>query len=150
MQNKPSTFRFSLRALFMVTAFVGLGLLALMYPLHWVPFAITLAVAFLFAYSIVAVLASKGSRRLFWAAFAATAAAILLLSENIFSQFLPHDWMTSIFLHLHPTDEMGVQNRDADMGFVQTVNRLLTITISTVAAYIIPWLVQRGQKPAGD
>ena len=147
MQNHPSTFRFTLRALFICTAFVSIGLLALMHPLYWVPFAITLAVAFLFAYSIVAVLASTDHRRLFWAAFAATAAAILLMSESIFPQLLPHDWMTGIFLQLHPTDEMGVQNRDADMAFAQIVNRLLTIPISTVAAYIIPWLVQRGRTP---
>lgn len=33
------------------------------------------------------------------------------------------------------------------MGFGMILNRLVLVVVSTIAAYTIPWLVQRGQKP---
>lgn len=139
-----------MRALFMLTVFVGLGLLALKYPSAWMHMIVKVAVLLLVVYAFISALVSTGNRRLFWAAFAATAVAFMLMSENFLAQFLPYEWTNSIFLRLHPADEMGVQNREANVAFAIMLNRLCLILISTIAAYLIPWLVQRRCESTHD
>lgn len=142
MQDQPSTFRFSLRALFVYTTLAGLGLAGLMYASPWVVLSLTLVVAFLFCYAVVAVLAASGNRRLFWAAFAATAVTLrfgfkeppnlvtIRLWELLFPGTAPHA--------VHFPDY-------EDVCSFATLLSVLVVSITT--AYIIPWLVQRGQKP---
>lgn len=150
MPNQPSTFRFTLRALFIVTAFVGLGLLALKYPNASRPW-VNMSVVLLVAYASISALVRTGTRRLFWAAFAVTAATALLACQSHLLMgpitYLPSSWFSSLAQALHPPRGPGGLDTPATYSCTQITHLLSIIVLSTAAAYIIPWLVQRGQKP---
>jgi|PlaIllAssembly_1097288.scaffolds.fasta_scaffold233197_2 hypothetical protein len=154
MQNQPSTLRFSLRAMFIWTAFVALGLAALKYPFAWVAFVVDLAIGFSVVFALVSALASMDSGRLFWAAYAASVPVIFFISPiNITTSFLPPEWVNILAETIHPTDiqlervAFDFLEVDAARNFLLIANRLSAVMFSAVAAYIIPWLVQRGKKP---
>jgi hypothetical protein len=153
MQTPPSKFRFSLRALFVATAFVALGLGALKYPFEWVLFGVDLAVALSVVFALVSALVSAGSRRLYWAAYTASAFAFLLMGTEPTLTFLPPKLLNIICEAMHPMyvpiDRVSFESLDMESAgfFLEIANRLGVVVFSTVAAYIIPWLVQRGQKP---
>lgn len=142
MQNQPSTLQFSLRALFIVTAFVGLGLLALKYPSPWALLVVSLAVLLLFAYAVVASLVSTGNRRLFWAAFAATAVTRLLGQYTI----VPYDCIQWLWVVLHPPGPHSDPAYSGGTTFHAICANLSVVVVSTIAAYLIPWLVRRGKQ----
>ena len=150
MQNQPSTFRFTLRAMFICTAFAGLGLVVLKDSNDRMPIIVNLAVELLIVYAIIAALARTGRRRLFWAAFAATAVLIFINDKGIYRGFFyelaGELWALTLQHLLIP----GGAHQDQWTAFLFIGDRLCLILISTAAAYIIPWLVQRGQKPSGD
>jgi hypothetical protein len=143
MQNQPSRFHFSLRAVFIWTTFVALGLAALKYPFIWVGVVVNLAVAYSVVFALISALVNRGDRRLFWATYAATVPAIVLLSQNYFTPLLPQRWMRSFYMAIHATDMV---EDGSDVFFMQLVEELCLVVFSAIAAYIIPWLVQRGQK----
>jgi hypothetical protein len=142
MQNQPGTFRFSLRAMFICTAFVALGVLALMHASPWVELVLALVVVLLFAYSIVAVLATTGSRRLFWAAFAATAFMLCFGVKELPDQCV--GWLWDV---LYPNTEPWAVSFPSLDDLRNVATRLFHLVVSTAAAYILPWLVQRGRQP---
>jgi hypothetical protein len=140
MQDQPSRFRFSLRALFVSTAFVGLGLYALKCPSPWLPLVLGTVIVFLFCYAVVAVLASTGSRRLFWAAF-----ATMVVTLQFGVKELPMECSMLIW-HFLPVPN-AYQELTVPWPLLHNIASLLSmLAISTVAAYIIPRLVQRGQE----
>ena len=148
MQNQPSTFRFTLRALFICTAFVGLGLLAMKYPSLAVT-PVQLAVVLLVAYAVIAALVHTGTSRLFWGAFA-VAAVIWLVSRF----YVPDEYVRFVWMMNHP-EALALQpweriTQGTEKALIEVLHCLFAVLVSTVAAYIIPWLVQRGQKPSGD
>ena len=142
MHHEPSTFQFSLRAMFIYTTLVALGLLGLMYTAPWVVLLLWIVVVLLFSYAIVAVLASSGNRRLFWAAFATTAVA-LRFSVNE-TPNLVKDWLWGVLFPDTPAYVSHFPSYDDVCDFARL---LFVLAVSTTAAHIIPWLVQRGQEP---
>jgi drug/metabolite transporter (DMT)-like permease len=130
--------------LFICTAFVGVGLLALMYPFHWVAMTVQLAAVLVVAYAFIAALASTGTRRLFWAAFAAT--AIVFLFGQILS--VPYECTIMLWNALHPADpHNGLASDifiDQDVPFHSIRANLYVLVVSTAAAYLLPWLAKRG------
>ena len=150
MQNQPSTFRFSLRALFVCTAFVGLGLLALKYPSDWLLMLVNLAVAFSIVYALISAWVNMGGHRLFWGAYAATAVTLLISKFDVPETVVEVVWSVmhsgSTLRYVNPFGELV---RTATW-FARVLDFLFVLAISSVAAYIIPWLVQRGQKKSRD
>lgn len=143
MDEPVSTFRFSLRGLFVTTAFVGFGLAALRYPYSPVLLILGSITVLLFAYAAVMVLASTGRRRLFWAAFATTAVAVYSVRRTVVPVDLCRQLARVLSVPVISTDPSYRQ----DLSFNDVVFLLHLLMVSTLAAYIIPWLVQRGQKP---
>ncbi|MBC8870167.1 MAG: hypothetical protein H8E44_12160 [Planctomycetes bacterium] len=148
MQNQPNTLRFTLRALFICTAFVGLGLAALLRPFAWVLMIVQVVVLLLVVYAFVSALVSTGNRRLFWAAFAATATAAGFL------HFLgvPHQYGKWLWWVLHGEDPHPAATGQGapSSAFRLILQDFYVIAVSTAAAYIIPWLVQRRQESSSD
>ena len=142
MQNQPSTFRFSLRAMFICMAFMGFGMAALRYPHSWVMLILGMVAVLLFAYAAVVVLATAGRRRLYWAAFAATAVSVYFLRRTVVPVDLCRQLGKALSVPVASTDPLYRQ----DLCFYDVAVLLHLLTVSTLAAYIIPWLVQRGQK----
>lgn len=147
MQNQSSTFPFTWLAFANCAAFAGLGLLALKLPSPWMLLIVDLTVVFVVAYALVSVLVvSTGSRqKLFWAAFFAAFVASSLLLESPYSSRLPYVFVKWLLMLLHPSPSK-LAGGESEYFFI-IAGRLFVVMISTAAAYIIPWLVQRGQKP---
>jgi len=143
MQNQPSTIQFSLRALFVSVAFVGLALLALKYPTAWVLLVAQVALLLLVVYAVIAAVVSTGSRRLFWLAFTVSAAASIF-GNHVAVPYPGMYWLWGMLQPRVPTSSLVTE---PELNFRQLLGVLYIITVSTIAAYIIPWLVQRGQKP---
>lgn len=143
MENRAA-FRFSLRGLFVCAAFVGLGLLALMNPHNWVLSLLTLTHSALFVYAVVVVLASTGARRLFWAAFASS----MLLADVAYFDAWQAEFSNQLTALLHPDLDDGLAFGPEDPFYVcsSLLSQFLTLAVSVVLAYVIPYLVQRGQK----
>lgn len=66
--------------------------------------------------------------------------------------FLPGNLLAVICKVMHPMyvpiDRVAFESLDLEGAgfFMEIANRLGVVVFSTAAAYIIPWLVQRGQK----
>ena len=141
MQNQPSVIRFTLRALFICTAFVGLGLSALMYPFDWVLLIVNLVVVLLVTYAFIRVLACTGNRRLVGVCFMA---ASMLLIFNVYVPPFSHELTLRLCEVLHGEASIGTKEKQY---FLPIARRLYLIVLSTAAAYFVPWIAQRGQKP---
>ena len=147
MSDKPSTPRFSLRALFVLVAFMGLGLLAIRYSNAVALDAVRAMTGILYASAAAIALLTEGSRRPFWAAFAITAIILTWLSEP----YIPHsttNYLWPIFHPDHPLPDPASSYRidtpePNPQLFGVIVWRLSVVLISTAAAYIIPWFVHR-------
>ena len=138
--------------MFVWTAFVALGLAALKYPFAWVVVVVNTAVVASVVFALVSALASVGSRRLFWAAYAASGVVVLVISPAEISTFLPDDLANIMCRAMIPQDipveRLGYGfELDATQNWMLIADRLSVVVGSTAAAYIIPWLVQWGQKP---
>ena len=101
-------------------------------------------------YAFVAAVASTGSRRLFWAAFAASACVSLFVGLSL-GPYRPSVWLWDV---IRPAEHEAAaairsgQRAGADTQAFDAIFRdIFVIAVATVAAYIIPWFVQRGQKP---
>ena len=140
MQNEKSTFRFSLRALFVCMASVALGVVALKGHSPWTSIALSLVVIFLISYASVAVLAGTGSRRLFWAAFATTA----VMFQFGFKE-LPMDCAVWLWFLLFPDTDVHMKLSGPFTDFHNIATLLSQLLVSTVFGFVIPWLVQRGR-----
>lgn len=147
MRDQPSIPRYSLRTSFIGLAFVGLGLLALMRPFDWVLLIVNLAVSYSIVFALVSALASTGSRRLVAATYAATALTMFLSGQMFYSRLLPDRWVETVYVAMHAPSDPAVWNADNAGAFCAILDRLCVVVLSTVAAYIIPWLVQRGNMP---
>lgn len=143
MNDQSHTIRFSLRAIFIGTALVGIGVLTLKYPYSWVLSLVNLAVAFSIVFALISAVAGTGSRRLFHATYGLAAVTVLLMTEMFLSPFLPNDWIGHFYIVSHPMDTLSIDNADAEMYFVQIIRRWELVVLSTAAAYTIPWLVTR-------
>lgn len=88
MQNQPSEIRFGLRTLFLLTAFVGFGLLALMYPYLWVKDLLLWAMMLINGAAVTAALLTTGARRAFWTTFAVFCVASVVYEHKINTDFL--------------------------------------------------------------
>ena len=150
MRDQPSTFRFNLWALFVCTTFVGLGLAALRYASPWGRCTADFALMGFVTYAFVAAVASTGSRRLFWAAFAASACVSLFVGLSL-GPYRPSVWLWDV---IRPAEHEAAaairsgQRAGADTQAFDAIFRdIFVIAVAIVAAYTIPWLVQRGQEP---
>jgi hypothetical protein len=145
MTDKPSHPGFSLTTLLLWTAFAGLGCLAVKYPSVWVMHLINMTLVFLFAYATGAAFVCGGSRRLFWVVFCSSLLLVLLIGQ-------PAEWRSvgQISAWMHPdVDEPSSFGGTRSIQYYNcttVIGRLITPVLSTIAAYIIPWLVQRTQK----
>lgn len=161
MEHQPNTFRFSLRALFVCTTFVGVGLLAIKYPSPISDLVVTVATLLLLASAIAIALLTTGSRRGFWATFAVFS-FVLLQHPEVVPPGLSHQLWKVVHrdmdvpitprssLPLPPpsfsSDDLG-ESVSRSIAFRDILFHCSVLVFSTAAAYIVPWLVQRGQKP---
>jgi len=145
MQDQPSTFRSGLPALFICIAVVGLWLLCRVAPHPWLVLIINLVLAFSVAYALISVLVSTGNRRLSSAAFAATAVVLLSIQLPITECFSQHYRLLLWF-------KMLVHDNYSPHNYLirGLHDRLFVIMLSVAAAYLLPWIVQRGQPSTND
>jgi thiol:disulfide interchange protein len=123
---------------------VALSLLALKYPSAWVLQLVRLVSVFLFAYALVAVLSASGSRRLFWAAFAAVQFTVMHgASVVVPSQFT--EWLQEVYSAYPPEDEYS-SFRETQTQYNQLASCLQVLVVATVAGYIVPWVVKWRQN----
>ena len=155
MQDQPSTYRFSLRALFVCTAFMGLGLLAVRYPCALADQLLNLVLSLLYPSAVALAFLTRGGPRRFWATFAIFAVA-LGWSQNALPA-VATDWFWWLFhkpdsfegilayqLHIDPyVDYPDSLTELNPVSFRDVLWRLLIVACSTTAAYVIPRLTRR-------
>ena len=148
MNDQSHTFRFSLRAIFICTTLVGIGVLTLKYPYSWVLCLVNLAVAFSIVFALISAVAGTGNRRLFHASYGLAAVTVLLMTREYELSFLPIEWLETIYSAIHSENGWRVESFDTETWFVYIAWRWEVVVLSTAAACIIPWLVKRGNTDA--
>jgi hypothetical protein len=135
MSRNRITISFTLQTLFVLMAFLGLGLTAMKYPSGWGWSSVNLAVLVLASYGVASALATDGDRRLQWAAFS----TILIIGQNGMTHIVPTSILNAAAFAFH---NESLDDFDARYPFGMIIYAMANMATAAICALIIPWLVK--------
>jgi len=140
VQSERRPFQFSLRTLFICTALVGPSLLAIKDSGEWIISVAIAIIVFGIGLAVTCALANANIRRLSWAALAAVMCVSLPDTLMLAPRAVPI-WLWGV-MHLDRNSE-GRLIALPPPQFDVILYVIAMITITTIVAYIIPWLSKR-------